>query len=313
MDKLERLMNLVAVLVDTSVPLTAEELRRQVPGYPEESGPTFHRAFERDKDDLRELGIPIVVERIEQRDPPVDGYRIPPERYFLEDPGLEPDELAAVQLAMATIDLGELDGTDGLWRLGGQVEAPALPVAQIAGDANLGRLFGAVTDRRTVEFDYRGERRRVDPGQLDYRNGRWYLAGHDHARAAGRSFRLDRIDGTVTVDADAPPFDQPEARPSVAPAPWELGGEGDEEAVIDAELRVDPERVSRARQILGPEVGEEVHDDESVTFVVPVTNRSGFRSLVLSFLDRAEVVGPPDLRTEIVDWLAGLATAGEAS
>ena len=68
-DKLERLMNLVAVLLDTMRPLSAEELRDQVPGYPE-SGTTFHRAFERDKEDLRELGVPLVVEPIPGIDPP---------------------------------------------------------------------------------------------------------------------------------------------------------------------------------------------------------------------------------------------------
>ena len=74
-DKLERLMNLVAVLLDTMRPLSADELRELVGGYPE-GGPTFHRAFERDKEDLREMGVPLVVQPLPGVDPPRDGYRI---------------------------------------------------------------------------------------------------------------------------------------------------------------------------------------------------------------------------------------------
>ncbi len=90
-DKLERLMNLVAVLLDTMRPLSAEEIREQVQGY-QDKDDSYHRALERDKADLREMGVPIVVEPIPGVDPPQDGYRIPREQYYLADPGLDPDE-----------------------------------------------------------------------------------------------------------------------------------------------------------------------------------------------------------------------------
>ncbi|MEK9999630.1 MAG: hypothetical protein VW623_05935, partial [Acidimicrobiaceae bacterium] len=71
MDKLERLLNLTAALLHAEIPLTAEELRDRVGGYPDTKA-TFRRAFERDKDDLRSMGMPLRVEPVPGVDPPVD-------------------------------------------------------------------------------------------------------------------------------------------------------------------------------------------------------------------------------------------------
>src|SRR5215218_9605465 len=205
-DKLERLMNLVAVLLDTSRPISAEELRDQVPGYPE-AGPTFHRAFERDKDDLRELGVPLVVEPVPGVDPPRDGYRIPRDQYYLADPGLEADELAALHLAVSTIQIGGPTDDEALWKLGGVIDADGLgarpaegePVASLPADARLPLLFEAVAQRRRIHLTYGDVERLVDPYRLDFRRGRWYLTGLDHERDDLRSYRLDRIEGDVTT------------------------------------------------------------------------------------------------------------------
>ena len=89
--RLERLINLVAALLHAKRPLTAEELRNRLPGYAEDHG-TFRRAFERDKEALRDLGIPVVLEPVDDASQPgVMGYRIPKEAYYLQDPGLAPD------------------------------------------------------------------------------------------------------------------------------------------------------------------------------------------------------------------------------
>ena len=71
MDKLERLLNLIAALLETPRAMSAEEIHERVPGYPEDSGATFRRAFERDKDDLREMGVPLRVETVPGSDPPL--------------------------------------------------------------------------------------------------------------------------------------------------------------------------------------------------------------------------------------------------
>ena len=73
MDKLERLLNLIAALLETPRALSAEEIHQRVPGYPDDTGPSYRRAFERDKDDLREMGISLRVENVPGNDPPVLG------------------------------------------------------------------------------------------------------------------------------------------------------------------------------------------------------------------------------------------------
>ena len=303
MDKLERLMNLLAALLETPRPLSAEEIRERVPGYEGQKDASFRRAFERDKDDLREMGIPLGVEPIPGVDPPLDGYRIRPSEYYLQDPGLEPDELAALHLAASVVRVDGIHGIEGVWKLGGlvvdegdePVELGALP-----SDPNLVTAFQAVGSRRRVTFSYRGEERTVDPYRLDFQRGRWYLSGFDHDRDEERNFRLDRVDGELTA---GPPkaFTRPETDiPGVQLHPWQLG-EGEP---VMARVLVDVDQAALARHQLGG-VAEE-RDDGSVVVEIPVTNRAGFRSFVVSFLDHAEVLEPPELRGEVVAWLEAL-------
>src|SRR4051812_30943210 len=116
--KLERLLNLTAALLDTRRPLTVEEIGGLIPRYPDDPA-SFRRTFERDKDDLRERGIPVEVVYPNGNDNSRAGYLIPPERYYLPDPGLEPDELAALRLAVGAIrGEGSSEG-DAFRKLGG--------------------------------------------------------------------------------------------------------------------------------------------------------------------------------------------------
>jgi predicted DNA-binding transcriptional regulator YafY len=303
MDKLERLLNLLAALLDTGRPLTAEELQQRVPGYPDNEV-AFRRAFSRDKDSLREMGIPISLIEIPGSDPPTEGYRVRKDDYYLRDPGLDPDELAALQLAASAVRLDGVLGVEGLWKLGGAPgddEAPEL--SSIPGDPRLGRLFAAVADRATVTFSYNGEERTVEPHRLDFQRGRWYLTGHDRLRGDERNFRLDRIDGTVSAGRagsfERPPRDEVSRQAQ----PWEYG-EGEP---VEARLVVDPDQASWAIQHVGADSVSERRDDGSVVLALPVTNREAFRSLVVTFLDHAEILDPPELRDDMVEWLRGIA------
>lgn len=303
--KLERLLNLTALLLDTPRPLSAEQIREQLAVYADDKA-AFRRAFERDKDELRQMGIPIVVEPVPGTDPPVDGYRIPREEYALRDPGLETDELAALHLAASAVRVEGVSATAGLLKLGGLVGAPAsgldVHVAPLPADANLPRLFAAVSARRPVRFWYRDAERTVDPYRLEFQRGRWYLSGYDHGRDDERSFRLDRIQGDVEV-TDLPRFDPPStAVPGQARGAWELGAE----PPVRARVHIDGPGARWAVQHLGPDAVV-AEDDEAVVVELPVTNRSAFRSFVLSFLDHAQVLDPPELRAEIVEWLEALA------
>ena len=309
MDKLERLLNLITALLETARPLTAEELRARVPGYPDNKT-AFRRAFERDKDDLRDMGIPLVLETIAGVDPPLEGYRIDRDRYYLRDPGFDADELAALHLAMNAVRLEGLDITDGLWRLGGVVQPAGDPTpdagafASLPGDANLAPLFQACADRRTTSFSYNGELRRVDAHRVGYQRGHWYLRGYDHDRAGERSFRLDRIAGTVEIGEPGSASHPAAARSGLPDDPWRLG-EGPEEL---ARLLVDADQVAWAIHQLGDATTVESRDDGSAVLEVAVTNWPAFRTFVLGFLDHAELLAPADRRAELVAWLQELAS-----
>jgi proteasome accessory factor B len=319
-DKLERLMNLTASLLDAERPLTADDISERVTGYAE-GKEAFRRTFERDKDELRQLGIPITMAPIPGSYPEELGYRIDRADYELPDPGLAPDELAALRLALQAVRVGEQsgDGSEALWKLGGLVEPDEVvergPVAQEAvaslpPDPSLVPLFSAVLERRVARFVYasaRGDTERVvEPWRLDYRRGRWYLTAFDHDRAGERNFRLDRILGEVVLDGPGTFTGPPASAPAEPDQPWAYG-DGE---TVTAVLRVDGEQARWARDQLGSDGVLDTAADGTTTFAVPVTSWPAFRSFVLSFLDHAEVLEPPDLRADIVGWLQTM--AGEA-
>lgn len=306
MDKLERLLNLTMTLLQTPRPLTAAQIRERIPGYPE-SDLAFRRAFERDKESLREMGVPISVEPITHTDPPADGYRIREADYYLRDPGFEPDELAALHLAASAVRLDSAHGIEGLWKLGSAgdvatelVGTPtAEPVAALPGDPNLAPLFTAVAERRPARFRYNERDRLVDPYRLDFQRGRWYLTGYDHDKDEERNFRVDRIEDAVTV-GDPRSFDRPETAVRGGPAqPWQFG-EGDP---VTAHLLVDRDQAGWVRGHLGEDAVVDQRTDGSVVFRVEVTTWPAFRSFVLTFLEHAEILSPPELRQQMVDWL----------
>jgi len=303
MEKLERLMNLIAALLHTPTPLTADEIRRRVPGYADAKA-TFQRAFERDKDDLREMGVPLRIETLAGRDPPEVGYRILKDEYYLPNPDLAPDELAALHLAGSAVRMDGVQGPEALWKLGGTIADPE-PGAELAAlptTPALTALFGAVVDQRTASFGYRGEQRRVDPYRLDFLRGRWYLTAFDHDREEERHFRLDRIEGELTL-GDPGSFERPGTTvPGLRMAPWELG-EGEE---ITARLLVDADQAPWAVQTAGSEAVVEEREDGSVVLELPVVNRDAVRSFALTFLEHAEVLGPEELRAEFVGWLEAI-------
>jgi proteasome accessory factor B len=223
----ERLVNLVICLLSTRQFLTAERIRDAVPGY--ETGgddpkadEAFKRMFERDKAELRDLGIPLETGRNSAFDAE-DGYRITRGSYELPPVHFDPAESAAVGLAArlwqsATLGTPARNALMKLRAGGTDVDSAATPgaVPQVdASDPSLPVMLDAARHSRTVRFDYQksgaGEpqRRTLDPwGVLSWR-GRWYVAGHDHDRAEPRSFRLQRIVGNVSVIGPEGAFDRP--------------------------------------------------------------------------------------------------------
>jgi proteasome accessory factor B len=208
----ERLVNLVLCLLSTRQFLTAERIRQIVPGYAEaRSDEAFFRMFERDKNELRELGVPLETGRMSSFDT-VDGYRIARQDYELGDIDLEPDEAAAVALAARLWDAPELaapahSAVVKLRAAGVEVDEEqgrVQPRVQ-ATDPAFAPLLAAVRVGRAVSFDHqRGgvggpvQRRTVEPWGVVSWRGRWYLVGYDRDRQAPRCFRVSRISEPVT-------------------------------------------------------------------------------------------------------------------
>src|SRR5207237_345919 len=155
------------------------------------------RAFERDKDVLREMGVPLVLEAVDPvSQPGVEGYRIPKDEYYLQDPGLDPDELAALHLAASAVELEGGGGVEALWKLGGWVaeEGPPPAMAALPGASHLSPAFAAISRRQPVTFTYRGEQRRAAPRRrrprgLGCRSGRGRRGGDACRRRFGRAQR----------------------------------------------------------------------------------------------------------------------------
>ncbi|QGG95292.1 helix-turn-helix transcriptional regulator [Actinomarinicola tropica] len=301
MQKLERLLNLTAVLLHSGRPLSAAELRDRVPGYPEGDA-AFHRAFERDKDDLREMGIPLDLVEIPGADPPLDGYRIPRDQYYLPDLGLEPDELTALQLAASAVQLDGVEGIEALWKLGGAtgVGEVAPATASIPTDPRLAPLFDAVSRRATCRFTYRDEVREVHPYGIVFQRGHWYLRGFDVGRDDRRTYRVDRIQGDVTLGA-AGAFEPPESDDDeVVAEGWRLAID----PPVRCRLLVDASHAAIALAHLGADADQvESRPDGAVVVELTVTNRSAFRGMVLTYLEHAEILEPPELRDDLVAWL----------
>lgn len=300
-DALERVTNLLALLLETRVPLTLERIVTELVGqYP--AGEAARRgAFERDKAMLREIGVPIESVVLAGNDAGKSAYRIDRRRYELADLELESDERAALEFAVAAARLA--DGEFGLLKLGGDRGRSAV-VANIPELTDLPVLREAVAQRAEVAFGYHGSPRRLWPYALLLREGFWYVIGHDVGRDAVRTYRVDRIEGTVSVGApqgfERPPgFDPRTVFPADARA---LGDEPE----ARARVAVWPPSAREAAE--GGEVVE-WRPDESVVVEVPCANRDAFRSWVFGWEADAEVLGPAEVRADVVRWLRAMAAS----
>lgn len=215
--KVERLLNLVIALLSTRGYLTAEKIRATVVGYDNDSDDAFARMFERDKSELRDLGIPLETGRVSSSSP-VEGYRISVGDYALPEITFTSGEAAAVAVAGQLWETPELITATqrALLKLraaGVEVDPDAstaiAPVTERPGlrgaGAVLSGLLSAIDNGQAVQFDHRPSRsqpytqRTVEPWGVLTAKGRWYLVGHDRDRDDTRVFRLSRMGDTVTA------------------------------------------------------------------------------------------------------------------
>ena len=310
-DRLERLINLVIALRETRRPLTAEEVHRRVAGYGQDDHEAFRRMFERDKADLRALGVPVetAVDAYEDR----AGYRIDPRSYDLPEVRLSADELTALSLAVEATGLAD-EARRGLLKL--QVDSgepagsdsPAPAVEFDLESPHRTRLMEAQLTRTTVRFDYGPpgspvQRRTVDPHALVHRRGRWYVIGHDHDRNDRRAFRLDRIAGSVRTVGRPEAFDPPAGVVEVdAVVPGDRAG-GPVTVEVLAEEAVAWQVARRARG------GGRPGPDGRTAFTVAGGDPADLVRWVLGFGPDVEVVGPPEIRAAVIEQLRAAVTS----
>ncbi len=311
LDRLERVTDLLLVLLDTPRPLSLREIADRVPGYPE-GHDARRQAFERDKRLLRDEGIPVQVIPIGGDDQL--GYRVDPDAYYLPDLGLDVEEQAALNLAVAGVRLGEPIGEDALLKLGVGGEsplrndgAPLVDLPSVEGLAALPALFEALRESAGVAFDYRGEARHVDMAGIRFRKGYWYAVGFDRDRGEARTFRVDRFDGPPEVGEPSSSQlpDEFDVDAVFARDPWQFGG-GD---VVEVDVVVDGAESGRVIAELGKDAVVEQRENGAVTVRLSVTDQQALISWVLDLLDHAEVVRPASMRTAVVERLGAFAAA----
>jgi proteasome accessory factor B len=318
-DRIERLTNLLALLLETPQPLSLVQITSELDGQYVGNERARRTMFERDKLALREIGVPIETEYVTGG--PYAGqtrYRIDRRAYELADLDLAPDEMRALQVAVAAVRTGSNSGQEAIWKLGGALGDERPPVSAVIPERpELPVIRAAVANRATIEFTYRGERRTLDPWGLLLRGGFWYVIGHDHLRDERRTFRVDRFDGGVDAVRSGEPgsFERPpsfDPRTAFPADPKQIGHRPDES--VEALVRIDAVRAGAVERELGPERVVERRSDGSVVVTVPAGNLDAFRSWVLGLLDHAVVESPAAVRDHVVDWLrAVIAGHAEAS
>ncbi|HEX5996652.1 MAG TPA: WYL domain-containing protein [Jiangellales bacterium] len=223
--KSERLMNLVICLLVSRGYVPKSRIRQVVGGYGEQSPEAFERMFERDKEELRELGIPIETGSFDPFGDEEPGYRIRRQDFELPEINLEPDEAAVIGLAARVwqhASLAEATSRAVLKLRAAGVETDTSALAAIeprlaVEEPAFWPMWEAVRDRRPVTFAHRKNptgpamQRTLQPWSVLSWHGRWYVVGHDLDRDGPRLFRLSRIVGEVTPAGAAGSYEVPSA------------------------------------------------------------------------------------------------------
>ena len=305
---LERLINLLALLLEATRPLTFDEIRRTLPeAYEQADKASAKRQFERDKDTLRQVGIPIEVVPTDAFEVE-EGYLIPKDRYELPDISFTAEEAAALFVA-ATAPGGDPQAAQAVRKLATGVavgasaalaEAQATPGVDASGP-HLEAVADAAARRRRVRFRYRpleGEEgeREVDVWALVFRKGAWYLVGRDRGRDEIRSYRLSRIGSDVRDAGEADPAPEDfRASEHLQVGPWGLG-----EPQTTARVAFSPKVAWWALAGVAGARILRTRTDGWTEAEVPAGQGESFVSWILSFGPDARVVSPRAVRDAVV-------------
>ncbi len=298
--KNERLVNLTIALLATKRYLTKNEIFRNIEGY-EGSAEAKERMFERDKDDLRKLGIQIEVGGLDPLFDDEAGYRIRPESYALSLRDLTPTQVTLLSLAAqawqdaAFTDLSQ-QALRKLTSIGLDTDSSQLPVMApklIGADENLRSALDALTSLTTIEFDYLNiqgvaQKRQLQVYGVQARKSHWYLIGLDTEKGAIRNFRVDRIQGVVITVGKAQSY--------VIPATFEIT---ELEPAIQTPLAVLQVRPGAGYQLRRMATTIETADDWDL-LEVPIFDLDFITNLVLWHGEDVIVSSPVQLRSAVV-------------
>jgi proteasome accessory factor B len=313
----ERLVNLVICLLSTRRFLTASQIALTVPGYEHEASDprdheAFQRKFERDKAELRELGVPLETGTSSVLDAE-PGYRIARRDYALPDIPLEPDEAAAVGIAArlwrhAGLAAAASSGLAKLRAAGVDVDPHATlgvePVVTV--DAAFEPLTAAVRHRVAVSFSYRtpeddaAATRRLQPWGVVCWRGRWYVVGHDLDRRAERCFRLSRIVGPVRRTGRPGAFTPPQ---NVDLITYVANWSGPVERTGRATVRIRPGRGAGVRRWAEQLTAGEDGDVATLRFSDP----EGLAAWLVGYGADVVVLDPPEVRDAAIARLREIA------
>ena len=307
-------MNLVMTLLWTRRPLTRHEIRQSVEQYTlAPSDDAFSRMFERDKDELRELGVPVQTVEADAYFEDESAYRISSDEYVLPEIEFDPDELVVLGLAARTWSDGRLGGAaaQGLRKLlATRPDSDETPVGLVeprlgASEPTFPDVLRAVQELREIRFDYRRanaaetEQRHIQPWGMQSIKGHWYVTGFDLVRDEERVFRLSRISGPVKPvgkpGAYAVPDDARPAELALAAAPREQGA--DMEVSVAAGTGA---RLRRDSEVLDEGSLHDSTEGEWTRLLVRGMGRDAAVAEVAGLLEAARNVTPDDARDEVV-------------
>tara|TARA_B100000686_G_C16798832_1_gene984401 strand:+ start:3578 stop:4513 length:936 start_codon:yes stop_codon:yes gene_type:complete len=296
--KLERTLNLLAELLNAESPKSAEELRKRVGMYPEDKA-AFRRTFDRDKNALRDMGVPLEIIPVPGTNPPIDGYIINKSDYYLDKLDLKPSELRALNLAISSVEvLAGISEIEAMRKLGGYEESPetsTIRVPLLDGEY-LTLLFDAITNRKSIKFIYSQKNRELEPWRLEFTNGRWYVTGKDSSSSEIRTFRVDKILG-ISLGLVANEYEIPDNPPKANMKPWSYG-DGEK---IETIIRIDETLLDWARTSLDTEI--ELNNDGSGIAKVFVSNQEAFFSRLTLLLEHAEIISPVEIRDAYIAYM----------
>ena len=305
--KSERLVNLTIALLATRRYLTKSEIFRSIEGY-EGNDESKERMFERDKDDLRSLGIEIEVGGFDPIFNDEAGYRIKPESYALDLGEISGADIALLSLAANAWNGQALNAIAHsallkLKSIGIDSDIDAIPMLaprMVSASSELVTVVEAITTRSPITFTYIGQdlenqKRTLNPYALASRDGFWYFAGMDLDKGAIRTFRLDRVEGEIVVGKKSDSFE--------IPAGFDLFSHLDEG--ISAKLATLDIRKGKAFALRKKALSV-VEKGEWDQITIQYGDESTFIDSLLWHLDDVVVIEPSELRESVVKILSSM-------